>query len=70
MSSADLLAVPATITAVHRNGRFTAQLETGQLVQAYTAGRMRKWQIVTGDHVTVELSPYDTGLGRVVYIAR
>jgi translation initiation factor IF-1 len=41
-------------------------------VLAYLSGRMRKYyiRILLGDHVRVEMSPYDLTRGRIVYRAR
>jgi len=39
---------------------------------AYLSGRMRKYyiRILLGDHVRVEMSPYDLTRGRIVYRQR
>jgi translation initiation factor IF-1 len=54
------------------NTQFRVELENGQLVTAHVSGRMRKnfIRIIPGDAVTVELSPYDLGKGRITYRAR
>ena len=54
------------------NTQFRVELENGSLVTAYVSGRMRKnfIRIIPGDAVTVELSPYDLGKGRITYRAR
>ena len=51
------------------DGRFRVKLENGLDIIAYTAGRMRKSRIrsLAGDRVTVEMTPYDLGKGRIVY---
>ncbi len=43
------------------------QLENGAEILAYTAGRMKKARIrvLTGDRVTVEMTPYDLTKGRI-----
>ena len=45
------------------------RLENGHEVLAYLSGRMRKYyiRILLGDHVRVEMSPYDLTRGRIVY---
>ena len=52
-----------------RAGMFSLQLEGGQSVLATLAGRLRRNRIkvMNGDRVTVELSPYDLGKGRITY---
>jgi translation initiation factor IF-1 len=54
------------------NTQFRVELENGQIVTAHVSGRMRKnfIRIIPGDAVTVELSPYDLGKGRITYRAR
>ncbi|HQR07923.1 MAG TPA: translation initiation factor IF-1 [Gemmatales bacterium] len=54
------------------NTQFRVELENGQVVTAHVSGRMRKnfIRIIPGDAVTVELSPYDLGKGRITYRAR
>ena len=51
------------------DGRFRVRLDNGHEVIAYTAGRMKKNRIrtLTGDRVTVEMTPYDLDKGRVVF---
>ena len=52
-----------------RAGMFSLQLEGGQNVLATLAGKLRRNRIkvMNGDRVTVELSPYDLGKGRITY---
>ena len=51
------------------NTTFRVELENGHLVTAHISGKMRKnyIRILTGDKVTVELTPYDLSKGRIVY---
>ena len=51
------------------DGRFRVKLENGLDIIAYTSGKMRKSRIrsLAGDRVTVEMTPYDLGKGRIVY---
>jgi len=66
------LEVPGVVTEALANTRFRVKLDTGQVIMAHVAGRMRKHfiRIVPGDRVTVELSPYDLTKGRIVYRER
>jgi len=49
--------------------QFRVTLEDGQEILAYVSGklRMHKIRILPGDSVTVEMSPYDSKRGRIVY---
>lgn len=51
------------------NTTFRVELENGHVVTAHISGRMRKHyiRILTGDAVTVELTPYDLSKGRIVF---
>ena len=54
------------------NTMFRVELENGHIVTAHISGKMRKHyiRIMTGDQVTVELTPYDLEKGRIVYRAK
>ena len=54
------------------NTMFRVELENGHVVTAHISGKMRKHyiRILTGDKVTVQLTPYDLSKGRIVYRAR
>jgi len=51
------------------NTTFKVELENGHVVNAHISGRMRKnyIRILTGDAVTVQLTPYDLTKGRITY---
>lgn len=51
------------------NTTFRVQLENGHVITAHISGRMRKnyIRILTGDKVTVQVSPYDLSKGRITY---
>ena len=54
------------------NTTFRVELENGHVVTAHISGKMRKnyIRILTGDTVTVQLTPYDLSKGRITYRAR
>ena len=54
------------------NAMFRVELENGHVPCKYISGKMRKnyIRILTGDKVTVEMTPYDLTKGRIVYRAR
>jgi translation initiation factor IF-1 len=51
------------------NAMFQVELENGHKVLAHVSGKMRMHfiKILPGDKVTLELSPYDLGRGRIIY---
>lgn len=51
------------------NTMFRVKLENGHIITAHISGKMRKnyIRILTGDAVTVEMTPYDLTKGRIVY---
>jgi translation initiation factor IF-1 len=50
------------------NAQFRVRLENGHMVLAHVSGKMRMYfiRIVPGDKVTIEMSPYDLSMGRIV----
>lgn len=58
-----------TVTESLPNTTFRVELENGHSVIAHISGKMRKHyiRILTGDTVTVELTPYDLTKGRITY---
>jgi len=54
------------------NTMFRVELDNGHVVTAHISGKMRKnyIRILTGDKVTVQLTPYDLTKGRIVYRAK
>lgn len=51
------------------NTMFRVELENGHVVTAHISGKMRKHyiRILTGDKVTVQLTPYDLTKGRITF---
>ncbi len=60
------------VTETLPNTMFRVELENGHTVTAHISGKMRKHyiRILTGDNVTVELTPYDLSKGRIIYRSR
>ena len=69
MATDDLIELPGTVTDVYPGGLFEVTLENERKVKAYLGGRMRqnKIRVVLGDSVTVGVTPYDLGKGRIVF---
>jgi translation initiation factor IF-1 len=65
----DKIEVEGTVVEALPGTQFKVRLETGHEVLAYLSGKMRKYyiRILLGDHVRVEMSPYDLTRGRIVY---
>ena len=61
--------VTGTVTKVLPATMYKVRLENGHEVLAHISGKMRKFfiKIAIGDTVTVEISPYDLGKGRITY---
>lgn len=69
MAKEEALQMEGTVLETLPNTMFRVELENGHIVTAHISGRMRKHyiRIMTGDKVTVEMTPYDLGKGRIVY---
>ena len=69
MSKQDFLELKGNVTELLPNAMFRVKLENNHEVLAHTAGKLRKnrIRILTGDNVTVEVTPYDLTKGRIVY---
>jgi len=61
-----------TIVETLPNTLFRVELENGHVITAHISGKMRKnyIRILTGDKVTVQLTPYDLTKGRITFRAR
>ena len=51
------------------NATFRVKLESGHVILAHAAGKMRKHRIriLNGDKVKVEMTPYDLSKGRITF---
>ncbi len=69
MPKEDLIEMEGKVVETLPNTTFRVQLENGHTVTAHISGRMRKHyiRILTGDTVTVQLTPYDLSKGRITY---
>ncbi len=72
MAKEDHIEMDGTVVETLPNTMFRVQLENGHIVTAHISGRMRKHyiRILTGDKVTVQLTPYDLTKGRITFRAR
>ena len=69
MTKEDAIEVEGTVVEPLPNAMFRVELDNGHRVLAHVSGKMRMnfIRILPGDHVTVEMSPYDLSKGRIVY---
>ena len=72
MPKEDFIEMEGTVVETLPNTTFRVELENGHVVTAHISGKMRKHyiRILTGDKVTVQLTPYDLTKGRITYRAR
>ena len=72
MAKEDQIEMQGTVVETLPNTMFRVELENGHVVMAHISGKMRKHyiRILTGDTVTVELTPYDLSKGRITYRER
>ncbi|HZI42673.1 MAG TPA: translation initiation factor IF-1 [Gemmatimonadaceae bacterium] len=63
------ISIDGVVADVLPSAMFRVALENGHEVLATTAGKMRRFRIriLAGDHVTVEVSPYDLTRGRITF---
>lgn len=69
MAKEDQIEMEGVVVDTLPNTMFRVKLENGHMITAHISGRMRKnyIRILTGDKVTVEMTPYDLTRGRIVY---
>ncbi|MFP4061607.1 MAG: translation initiation factor IF-1 [Halochromatium sp.] len=72
MAKEDVIQMEGVVVETLPNTVFRVELENGHTVTAHISGKMRKHyiRILTGDRVTVELTPYDLTKGRITYRVR
>ena len=72
MAKEDQIEMEGTVVETLPNTMFRVELENGHLITAHISGKMRKHyiRILTGDEVTVEMTPYDLSKGRITYRAK
>ena len=68
----DNIEVEGTVVESLPNAMFRVELPNGHKILAHISGKMRMnyIRILPGDKVTVEMSPYDMGRGRITYRAK
>lgn len=61
--------IQGTVLSTLPNTTFRVELENKHIITAHISGKMRKnyIRILTGDKVTVEMTPYDINKGRIIF---
>ncbi len=69
MAKEDYISMTGVVEEVLPNAMFRVKLENAHTILGHISGKMRqnKIQILLGDTVEVEMSPYDLTKGRIVY---
>lgn len=69
MPKEDVIEMQGTVVEPLPNAMFRVELDNGHKVLAHVSGKIRMnfIRILSGDRVTVELSPYDLSRGRITY---
>jgi translation initiation factor IF-1 len=69
MAKEDVIEMTGTVTELLPNAMFRVKLDNEHEILAHTSGKMRKNRIrvLSGDKVTVEMTPYDLTKGRIVF---
>lgn len=69
MAKEDQITADGVVEEVLPNAMFRVKLDLGTTILGHISGKMRqnKIQILEGDLVRVEMSPYDLTRGRIVF---
>ena len=69
MSKEEAIQMQGVVKETLPNTIFRVELENGHTIIAHISGKMRKHyiRILTGDSVTVEMTPYDLSKGRIIF---
>ena len=72
MSKEDLITSDGVVEEVLPNAMFRVKLAQGATILGHISGKMRqnKIQILAGDKVRIEMSPYDLSKCRITYRER
>ena len=69
MAKEEAIQMSGVVKETLPNTVFRVELENGHIITAHISGKMRKnyIRILTGDKVLVDISPYDSSKGRIVF---
>ena len=68
--NSELLELTGTVSEVLPNSTFRVKVDNMEsIVLCYMGGRLKqnKIKVILGDHVKIEMSPYDLTKGRITY---
>ena len=68
MPNNDLIEIDGEVIEALPNALFKIRLDSGQEIIGHLSGKMRIHyiRVVPGDHVKVQMTPYDLSKGRIV----
>lgn len=68
MAKDDHLELNGVVKECFPNTTFRVECENGHELLAYLAGKLRKHyiRVLPGDHVRIQISPYDLSKGRII----
>lgn len=69
MSKQDVIEIEGKVVEALPNAQFKVELPNGKVILAHISGKLRMnyIKILSGDKVTVEMSPYDLTKGRITW---
>tara|TARA_B100001750_G_C14952245_1_gene324140 strand:- start:222 stop:440 length:219 start_codon:yes stop_codon:yes gene_type:complete len=69
MAKEEAIEIKGVVKETLPNTIFRVELENGHMITAHISGKMRKHyiRILTGDNVTVQMTPYDLTKGRIIF---
>ena len=69
MAKSDMIEVEGVVVESLPNTTFQVDIGNGHTILAHISGKLRMnfIRILPGDKVTVEMSPYDLGRGRITW---
>jgi len=69
MAKEEAIQMQGVVKETLPNTVFRVELENGHSITAHISGKIRKHyiRILTGDKVTVEMTPYDLTKGRIIF---
>ena len=67
MTKEEIIEMRGRVLELLPGAKFRVKLEVGKEIMAHSSGKIRKnrIRILTGDEVTVEMTPYDLTKGRI-----
>jgi len=69
MAKEEKIEVEGKVIEILKGGRCLVELTNGHKIIGYVGGKMKvnMIRIIEGDKVTLEMSPYDLTIGRIIY---